>query len=87
MRDERVVHRNLRSLDLPVCRAQRWAIHDVATTEEIGWVAVAADGRTVVGGGGDGFPTLAMFEPFEQIPIDWEHHRLWPQPVLAPPDR
>ncbi len=78
MTDDRVIHRNLRSLDLPVCRAQRWSIHDVKTAEITGWLAVAADGRTVVNGGGESFPTLAFFEPFEQLPLDWERFRLQP---------
>lgn len=79
MGDERVVHLNLRALDLPLCRAQRWVIRD--NGREAGWVAVAADGRTVVGGGGPAFPTIAPFVPFERIPLDWVHQRLWPLPL------
>ncbi|MBI2705013.1 MAG: hypothetical protein HYX32_06955 [Actinobacteria bacterium] len=79
MRDDRVMHVNLRSLDLPICRAQRWAIRSGG--HDAGWVAVAGDGRTVVAGGGAAFPTLARLEPFERIPLDWEQQRLWPLPL------
>jgi hypothetical protein len=79
MRDERVMHLNLRSLDLPSCGAQRWAILERGTP--VGWVAVAADGRTVVNGAGDAFNDIALVEPFECIPLDFERVRLSPLPV------
>lgn len=81
MSDDRVMHRNLRSLDLPLCRAQRWAIYDLRDGETTGWIAVAADGRTVVNGGGPAFPSVAFFEPFDHLPIDWENQRLLPHRV------
>jgi hypothetical protein len=74
-----IVHINARSLDLPSCRAQRWTI--LEGSDQVGWLAVAADGVTVVNGGGAGFSELAFALPLMELPLDWERHSLRPEPV------
>lgn len=80
--DGRISHVNVRALDLPLCRAQRWVIHHEGSPA--GWLAVAADGRTVLRGAGPAFPAIAPFQVFQELPLDWDHHALW---ALPPGDR
>lgn len=75
----RISQLNLRALDLPSCRAQRWLITEA--DKPVGWFAVAADGFTIVNGGGPQFSPMACALTLMEYPLDWERQRLRPLPV------
>lgn len=75
----RIAQLNLRALDLPSCRAQRWLVTE--DDKPVGWFAVAADGLTVVNGGGAQFSPMACALTLMEYPLDWERQRLRSLPV------
>ncbi len=77
--DGRVSHLNVRSMRLPLCRAQKWLIEGAEGEE--GYLYLAADGITVVDGGGPAFPEVALAQPFRALPLDWTKYRIRPLAV------
>ena len=79
--DDRLGQLNLRALDLPSTRAQRW---DVALPDgSAGWVAVAADGDTLVNGGGEAIPGIASTMNLTGLALELPEATFQPRPVLA----
>ena len=77
--DDRLSQINLRALDLPSTRPQRW---DVALPDgRRGWVAVAADGDTLVNGGGDAIPGIASTLNLTGLALELPDATFQPRPI------
>ena len=77
--DDRLGQLNLRALDLPSTRAQRW---DVGLPDgSAGWVAVAADGETLVNGGGDALPGITSALDLTGLALQLPEATFLPRPI------